>query len=297
MFERFTQQLRRAIFFARYEAGNLGSPCIDTEHLLLGLLREDASFRDSLPAVVAAGELRKRIEERVPQGVPVGTAVDMPLSPDAKRALDYSGEECQALKDAHIDCRHLVLGLLRIETSTAAVLLKEYGIEYQNYRKTSVESPPTNPPAGGNAAGPLAKIAADLQRVLDAAIHIDEQSRQRLKRAPWTRKEALGHLIDWAAAHQQWFARALTQSNLTDSGYPEDTWLGAQRYADVPCIELQELWSALNRMLVHVIAGIPEEKIDTPCRIGAAEPIPLQELVRSYVAHCDDIIGQLGMRG
>jgi len=46
-----------------------------------------------------------------------------------------------------------------------------------------------------------------------------------------------------------------------------------------------------------VIARIPPEKIDTPCRIGIADPISLQEPVRSYVARCDDIVGQLLKRG
>lgn len=41
MFERYTEKARRVIFFARYEASQFGSPFIETEHLLLGLLRED----------------------------------------------------------------------------------------------------------------------------------------------------------------------------------------------------------------------------------------------------------------
>ncbi len=41
MFERYTEGARRVVFFARYEASNFGSPCIDTEHLLLGLLRAE----------------------------------------------------------------------------------------------------------------------------------------------------------------------------------------------------------------------------------------------------------------
>src|SRR5271156_932282 len=41
MFERYTEKARRVIFFARYEASQFGSPYIETEHLLLGLLRED----------------------------------------------------------------------------------------------------------------------------------------------------------------------------------------------------------------------------------------------------------------
>ena len=41
MFERYTEKARRVIFFARYEASQYGSPYIETEHLLLGLMRED----------------------------------------------------------------------------------------------------------------------------------------------------------------------------------------------------------------------------------------------------------------
>ena len=44
MFERYTEKARRSIFFARYEASQFGSPVIDTEHLLLGLLREDKAL-------------------------------------------------------------------------------------------------------------------------------------------------------------------------------------------------------------------------------------------------------------
>jgi hypothetical protein len=70
-----------------------------------------------------------------------------------------------------------------------------------------------------------------------------------------------------------------------------------QHYNDVPWWELEDLCFSCNRLIVHVIQRIPPEKIDTPCRIGIADPIPLQELVRRYVAHCDDIVGQLLKRG
>jgi ATP-dependent Clp protease ATP-binding subunit ClpA len=52
MFERYTEGARRAVFFARYEAIQIGSGYIETEHILLGLLREDkALFRRLLPEV------------------------------------------------------------------------------------------------------------------------------------------------------------------------------------------------------------------------------------------------------
>jgi ATP-dependent Clp protease ATP-binding subunit ClpA len=41
MFEKYTEKARRVIFFARYEASQFGQPYIETEHLMLGILRED----------------------------------------------------------------------------------------------------------------------------------------------------------------------------------------------------------------------------------------------------------------
>jgi len=54
--------------FARFEASRFGSSCIETEHLLLGLLREDRAFRNRLP-YGAAEPIRKRVEERVQRPV------------------------------------------------------------------------------------------------------------------------------------------------------------------------------------------------------------------------------------
>ena len=64
MFDRFNEHARRAIFFARYEAGSLGSRFIDTEHLLLGVLREDRVLSTRLPA--GSGE---KIRQRIFSGV------------------------------------------------------------------------------------------------------------------------------------------------------------------------------------------------------------------------------------
>ena len=48
MFERYTEKARRVIFFARYEASQFGSPCIETEHLLLGVLLADGPASQAL---------------------------------------------------------------------------------------------------------------------------------------------------------------------------------------------------------------------------------------------------------
>ena len=63
MFERYTEKARRVIFFARYEASQFGSPCIETEHLLLGLLREDKALANRfLRSSASVDSIRKQIE-------------------------------------------------------------------------------------------------------------------------------------------------------------------------------------------------------------------------------------------
>ena len=57
MFERYTEKARRVIFFARYEASQFGSPYIETEHLLLGLLREDKALDQPLSALARHGRI------------------------------------------------------------------------------------------------------------------------------------------------------------------------------------------------------------------------------------------------
>jgi hypothetical protein len=291
MFERYTVEARRTILFSRSEAARLGSSYIETEHLLLGLLRAGLSPADGLTPDILQ-QIRKRIEERVPQPLPTATSVDLPMSQDSKTALHYAVKESEALGHASIDCCHLLLGLLRIESSAAAALLREIGIEYAGYRALVADSllPKSAP------AEPLQKTARALHRMLSLARLIQEDGEEPLKRAGWTGKEALGHLIDWATAHHQWIARALTEPEVIASGYPTPSWLPAQHYNNLPWKELFALCHLLNLVLVRVISRIPEAKLDTPCRIGDAEPIPLQELVRRYVAHCGDVMALLSNR-
>ena len=90
MFERYTEKARRVIFFARYEASQFGSPYIETEHLLLGLLREDKALANRfLRSSAALESIRKQIEAHTTIREKVSTSVDLPLSHECKRVLAY----------------------------------------------------------------------------------------------------------------------------------------------------------------------------------------------------------------
>jgi ATP-dependent Clp protease ATP-binding subunit ClpC len=112
MFERYTEKARRTIFFARYEACQLGSPYIETEHLLLGLLRENRGLVRLL-AVGGDETIRKQIETHMVTRQKVSTSDDLPLSDESKRVLAYGAEEADSLGHTHIGTEHLFLALFR----------------------------------------------------------------------------------------------------------------------------------------------------------------------------------------
>src|SRR5438270_14067616 len=106
MFERYTEKARRAVFFARYEASQFGSPVIDTEHLLLGLLREEKTLLKWIPKADGA-TIRNRIEGGIQLRENIPTSVDLPLSDAAKRALHLAWTEAERLNHKHIGTEHL----------------------------------------------------------------------------------------------------------------------------------------------------------------------------------------------
>ena len=116
MFERYTERARRVIFFARYEASQFGSTTIETEHLLLGLIREDKNLTNRFLRNHSSIEsIRKEIEGRTTIREKVSTSIDLPLSNECKRILAYAAEEAERLNHRHIGTEHLLLGILREE--------------------------------------------------------------------------------------------------------------------------------------------------------------------------------------
>src|SRR5882757_3879735 len=141
MFERYTEKARRVIFFARYEASQFGSPYIETEHLLLGLLREDKALANRfLRSHAAIESIRKQIEAHTTIREKVSTSVDLPLSHECKRVLAYGAEEAERLSHKHIGTEHLLLGLLREEKCFAAEILHERGLRLSTIREELARS-------------------------------------------------------------------------------------------------------------------------------------------------------------
>lgn len=138
MFERYTEKARRSIFFARYEASEFGNSEIDTEHLLLGLVRENKLLYRWLPNS-SPEQIRRRIEQWTPKQPRISTSVDLPLSTSAKNALKHAANEADLLSHKHIGTEHLFLGLLDESNCFAAQLMIEAGADGGKIRLQTAE--------------------------------------------------------------------------------------------------------------------------------------------------------------
>ena len=142
MFERYTEKARRIIFFARYEASQFGQPYIETEHILLGLLREDKALTNRfLRSHASVESIRKQVEKHTAIREKISTSVDLPLSNECKRVLAYAAEEAERLGHKHIGTEHLFLGLLREQGCFAQQLLAELGIDLAKAREGISKAP------------------------------------------------------------------------------------------------------------------------------------------------------------
>lgn len=143
MFERYTEKARRVIFFARYEASAFGSPYIESEHLLLGFLRESKALSAKLfsgPSFTV-DNIRKEIERHTAVGKKFPTSVDLPLSKECQNILRHASEEADRLEHKHIGTEHILAGILVEQNCYAARLLNEHGVSLDTIRSGMEEEP------------------------------------------------------------------------------------------------------------------------------------------------------------
>src|SRR5687768_4210463 len=201
MFERYTERARRVLFFARYEASQLGSISIETEHLLLGLIREGKGLTSRIFARshLSLESIRKEIEGRTVFGEKVSTSVEIPFSAETKRVLGFAAEEADRLLHNYIGTEHLLLGILREERSVAASILMEKGMRLHTVREDIVQllNEKTTLTRGVKETPLLAEFSRDLT---EAAIknHLDplvgrdyELERVQQVLCRWTKNNAV----------------------------------------------------------------------------------------------------------
>jgi ATP-dependent Clp protease ATP-binding subunit ClpC len=139
MFERYTERARRVLFFARYEASQLGSISIETEHLLLGLIREGKGLTSRIFARshLSLESIRKEIEGRTVfrEKCPPRSRFRSALKPSGPAVRGGRGRPAAPQLHRH---RAPLLGILREERSVAATILMEKGCGLNTVREDIV---------------------------------------------------------------------------------------------------------------------------------------------------------------
>jgi ATP-dependent Clp protease ATP-binding subunit ClpC len=135
VFERFTERARMVVVFAQDEARALKHNYIGTEHLLLGLLREEeglaARVLDALDVTVEA--VRAQVARIVGPGDEVTTG-EVPFTPRAKKVLELALREALSLGHNYIGTEHILLGLVRENEGVAARILLDFDADAEKIR-------------------------------------------------------------------------------------------------------------------------------------------------------------------
>jgi ATP-dependent Clp protease ATP-binding subunit ClpA len=171
LFERYTRGARKTIFWARYMASQVGSQEIETEHLLLGLLRSDKVLaKRFFGSPWAAETVWKKIEQIKPKRKRVSVAKEIPLSIESKRVLFCAAEEADLFPNRRICTQHLLLGLLREDKHLAGKMLSELGVQLTTTRDKLSRSPHDDSTAEEfvRVRAPLPQDVVELQNRVNA---------------------------------------------------------------------------------------------------------------------------------
>src|SRR5881394_2957632 len=156
MFERFTERARQVVVLAQEEARTLKHNYIGTEHILLGLLREEeglaARVLESLDITVE--RVRAQVVRIVGSGEEV-TSGQIPFTPRAKKVLELALREALSLGHNYIGTEHILLGLVRENEGVAARILLDFDADAEKIRNEIIRmlSGPGRRTQSGGAAG------------------------------------------------------------------------------------------------------------------------------------------------
>jgi ATP-dependent Clp protease ATP-binding subunit ClpC len=137
MFEKYNEKARRALFFARYEASKLGSRVIESEHVLLGILREGEETVGELfrRFHVKPEEIRREIEGERMFVERISSTAELPLSEESKKILAYASHEAESMLHSTVGSEHLLIGILRVEGCLAMRILAQHGLDVYSVRE------------------------------------------------------------------------------------------------------------------------------------------------------------------
>nr|WP_276308331.1 Clp protease N-terminal domain-containing protein [Ammonifex thiophilus] len=134
---RFTRRAQKVLLLAQEEARRMNYPFVGTEHILLGLLREDEGV--AAKALQNLGISADAVREKVERIVGRGEEPEVTLTPRAKRVLELVVEEMRQLGHNYVGTEHLLLGLIREGEGVAAQVLGISGADLDKVRTKVLE--------------------------------------------------------------------------------------------------------------------------------------------------------------
>lgn len=142
MFGRFSDRAQKMIYYAQEEAQNFKHGYVGTEHILLGILRDENGKAQSLLANmgVTIEKVRRLIEEYEGFGDSDLYKEEPPLTPRTKRLLEISLLEARNLNHNYINPEHVLLALIRESEGVAFTILGNLGVDFERLRKEILDS-------------------------------------------------------------------------------------------------------------------------------------------------------------
>lgn len=136
-FERFTDRARKVMQLANQEAQRFNHEYVGTEHILLGLIKEGSGVAANVlrNLDVDLKKIRLEVEKLVQTGPDMVTMGRLPLTPRARKVIEYATEEARNLNHNYIGTEHLLLGLLREQEGVAAQVLMNLGLKLEEVRE------------------------------------------------------------------------------------------------------------------------------------------------------------------
>ncbi len=146
MWNKFTQQAQRAVYFAQVAAKKKQTNFVDVEHLLLGVLQEPENSACQLlqRLSVSPTHLYGELFALLPLGLGQ-TKADMSLTKRGKTSIDLAYQEAQILRNNNLDCEHLLLGVLREGNGLAEQVLSQCNVGLEQARQAVVLQQHTKP--------------------------------------------------------------------------------------------------------------------------------------------------------
>ena len=143
VFERFTERARQAVVLAQDESRGLKHNYIGTEHILLGLLREEEGV--AARVLESLGITIDRVREQIVRIVGSGEeeiSVQIPFTPRAKKVLELALREALSLSHNYIGTEHILLGLVRENEGVAARILLDFDADPEKIRNSVIRMLP-----------------------------------------------------------------------------------------------------------------------------------------------------------